>query len=608
MAHVALILVLLTLCYGVSSRPISVFVECPDQYAENIWFNRAVKICPEDHRTYHCLMVTSITLTARYREFCQKPERIRKGEYVVYDVATKTIEHKACPHGRFQPVERTSNSSMAYQCEKVMTPCNLQGQKPCDDGRPDEDRTCGCEFEKGYSLEALADISNNDVSCVHPLSVDLTCTQLDMCTENQELNKYYQCVNKCPVGYYRRNGGGCFQLPINMSSTQSPPITTKTNLVTTTFKDDSVDNVMIADKENNAGTIAIVISIVFSVLMVIAISAAIFCCFWKQISSGISAVCGLCNQSTDDTDGANDHPASIICCHITYFNQRIHLGKAGNVTMGNKNKITSTEKKKEKEKKKKSQNVEDLPLLNQEKPDITDDGGKEDIDDLTVPKTIPGSKGSDSDDCVNEDALDPEATTPKEIASDKDPDPDDSVVENTADANSTVPKEVESTKEIESVEKEDCNEYMKDMKLAAKKKGWEVEDVPKDGSCFYHCVLRLYVSKNGWDVSTLRKKLRKYLESNAKQYKDFVPESWENLLRGTENNKWADHVEIKAMAEMLKVPIIIHKLNSTGDQLEVKEEITPKNCHVEPLNIGHILVNKEGFHFVALVPMRLTES
>lgn len=52
------------------------------------------------------------------------------------------------------------------------------------------------------------------------------------------------------------------------------------------FVDDSVDNVMIADKENNAGTIAIVISIVFSVLMVIAISAAIFCCFWKQISSG----------------------------------------------------------------------------------------------------------------------------------------------------------------------------------------------------------------------------------------------------------------------------------------------------------------------------------
>lgn len=138
------------------------------------------------------------------------------GEYVVYDVTTKTIEHKACPHGRFQPVERTSNSSMAYQCEKVMTPCNLQGQKPCDDGRPDEDRTCGCEFEKGYSLEALADISNNDVSCVHPLSVDLTCTQLDMCTEEQELNKYYQCVNKCPAGYYRRNGGGCFQLPINM--------------------------------------------------------------------------------------------------------------------------------------------------------------------------------------------------------------------------------------------------------------------------------------------------------------------------------------------------------------------------------------------------------
>lgn len=601
MAHVALILVLLTLCYGVSSRPISAF-ECPNQYAENIWFNRAVKICPEDHRTYHCLMVTDITSTARYTEFCQTPEKIRKGEYVVYNINKKTIEHEMCPPGRFQPVERTSNSSMAYQCEKEMTPCNLQGQKPCDDGRPDKDRTCRCKFEDGYSLEALAYISSNNITCVHPLSVDLACTQLDMCTENQDLNKYYQCVNKCPDGYYRRNGGGCFQLPINMSSTQSPPITTKTNLITTTFKDDSVD-VMIPNKKNDAGLIAIAIGIVSIVLLVTAISAGIFCCFWKQNCLGISAVCGLSNQSTDDTDGANGHSANIICCHITYLNQKISVKKADNVAIGKKNKITSGDKKKEKEKKK-SGNVENFPLLDQEKADLADDGEKEDSADLTVPKTIAGSKGSDSDDCLNEDTPDPEATTPKEIASDKDP--NDRVVENSADADSTVPKEVESTKENDIVEKEDCNEYMKDMKLAAKKKGWEVEDVLKDGSCFYHCVLRLYQSKNGWDVSTLRKKLRKYLESNAKLYKEFVTESWENLLRGIENNKWADHVEISAMAEMLKVPIIIHKLNSTGDQLEVKEEIKPKNCHVEPLNIGHILVNKEGFHFVALVP--LTES
>lgn len=162
--------------------------------------------------------------------------------------------------------------------------------------------------------------------------------------------------------------------------------------------------------------------------------------------------------------------------------------------------------------------------------------------------------------------------------------------------------------EIESVEKEDCNEYMKDMKLVVKKKGWEVEDVFKDGSCFYYCVLRFYVFKNGWDVFILRRKLRKYFESNVKQYKDFVFESWENLLRGIENNKWADYVEIKVMVEMLKVFIIIYKLNFIGDQFEVKEEITLKNCYVEFLNIGYILVNKEGFYFVVLVLMRLTES
>lgn len=154
----------------------------------------------------------------------------------------------------------------------------------------------------------------------------------------------------------------------------------------------------------------------------------------------------------------------------------------------------------------------------------------------------------------------------------------------------------------------DCNEYMKDMKEAAQKKGWRVEDVPKDGSCFYHCILKLCELNNGWDVATLRKNLKKYLESNSSTYKDFVTETWASFLSCIEANKWADHLEISAMAEMLKVPIIIHKLNSDSDELEVKEEIRPKDVHVEEINIGHILVNKEGFHFVALIPFSVTES
>lgn len=154
----------------------------------------------------------------------------------------------------------------------------------------------------------------------------------------------------------------------------------------------------------------------------------------------------------------------------------------------------------------------------------------------------------------------------------------------------------------------DCNEYMKDMKLAAEKKGWAVVDVPKDGSCFYHCVLELYTTRNGWDVSTLRKKLKKYLESNSKHYKDFVSDNWETYLSGIESNRWADHLEIKAMAEMLKVSIVIYKLSSTGSELEIKEQIQIQNSHDEPMNIGHIVVNKEGFHFVALKQQVLTRS
>lgn len=52
------------------------------------------------------------------------------------------------------------------------------------------------------------------------------------------------------------------------------------------FVDDSVDNVMIANKENDTGSIAIAIGIVSIVLVVTAISAGIFCYFWKQNGSG----------------------------------------------------------------------------------------------------------------------------------------------------------------------------------------------------------------------------------------------------------------------------------------------------------------------------------
>lgn len=138
------------------------------------------------------------------------------GEYVVYDTNTKTIKHMACPSGRFQPVERTSNSSMAYQCEKEMTPCNLQGQRPCDDGRPYEDRTCRCKFEEGYILEAFAYGNDDKITCVHPLIITLSCSQLNMCSENQEVDRYYKCEKKCPDGYYRPDGGGCYKRPTNM--------------------------------------------------------------------------------------------------------------------------------------------------------------------------------------------------------------------------------------------------------------------------------------------------------------------------------------------------------------------------------------------------------
>lgn len=50
--------------------------------------------------------------------------------------------------------------------------------------------------------------------------------------------------------------------------------------------DDSVDNVMIPNKENDKGSIAIAMGIVSIVLLMTAISAGIFCYCFKQNCSG----------------------------------------------------------------------------------------------------------------------------------------------------------------------------------------------------------------------------------------------------------------------------------------------------------------------------------
>lgn len=588
MAHLVLLLsFLLIFSSGVSCLPKPV-IKCPDQYAEMIWYNRATEICRSNHEYYHCLMFANSSLVPPYAEFCQKPERIAKGQYVVFDSNTNTIKHKDCPPERFQPVERKSNAAMAFQCEKRMTSCDLTGEIKCDNGTSYTDRTCRCNFKEGYSLEAVAEDNSDKISCINPLHVILSCIQLDSCAKSQELNKYYTCVDKCPAGFYRPDGDGCHKVPDFVSSTLRPNPTTQ-NFVTTTVKDKSEEEERKAEG-NTTVIVLVIVLVLFAVIFGILVSICVCC------RDNLS-----CRRNKDKVDHITH--TVFICCNVNSHNHEINVEEAENVVVGNETEIRLESKDKEsyiKGKKKTSRN---------DREEKTSRNDREENKALLDQKDEE-EPGPDSDDSVTPDAPDPEATTPKEI----DLNPVNKVAEHSpkADADSTDPKEIVSSKENDTVEKEDsspdCNEYMKDMKLAAKKKGWEVEDVPKDGSCFYHCVLRLYVSKNGWDVSTLRRKLRKYLESNAKLYKDFVAESWENLLRGTENNKWADHVEIKAMAEMLKVPIIIHKLNSTGDQLEVKEEIMPKNCHVEPLNIGHILVNKEGFHFVALVPMRLTES
>jgi hypothetical protein len=134
---------------------------------------------------------------------------------VVYNNVTGMIKHRICPAEKYQPTERKSSDPMAFQCHNDMSPCDAEGEIRCDNGSSDKDRTCGCDYRSGYTLEALAYENEQKIACVSPLQVDLMCTRLAMCQSTQELNKYYQCVTECPTGFYRPDGDGCHPLPAN---------------------------------------------------------------------------------------------------------------------------------------------------------------------------------------------------------------------------------------------------------------------------------------------------------------------------------------------------------------------------------------------------------
>ncbi|XP_061172358.1 uncharacterized protein LOC133181784 isoform X2 [Saccostrea echinata] len=555
-------------------------VMCPNQYNDQAWLTRALEKCKTSPKNYHCVMVNSPVQAhhPQYKEFCQIPVQVPKGKFVILNKDKHNIEFISCPPERYQPTERMTNQAMIFQCEQEKSQCDGEGQAQCDNGSAEMDRTCRCDYTNGYVLEAVANENPDNITCIHPKLINLECTKFDDCRQNQTLSETYQCVDKCPPGQGHPPGSSqCKDVISIPAPVPSFPSSTTTQPSTPRVPADNDIMKSMKEKDDNKDVIIVIVIVVVIVIGAV-ISGVIFHIYCNYLQSkGKTSTTTVVNNTHNIYFQQENTQYNVTENKIEeHIDTLIKVDEVGNMAVGGENTITC--------------NINDGSQTDQN----NDDEDSEETKLLSTPKQDKGDKN----------------VTPPEVPVEVQVHQDGNMGLESEKGEQSIDKPKESHKETGSGDKDeyDCNEYMKEMKEAAKKKGWLVTDVPKDGSCFYHCVLKLCDSVHDQGVSTLRKKLKKYLEKNSKIYKDFVFETWETFLSGIEANKWADHLEISAMAKMLNIPIVIHKLNNNSNELEVKEEIRPENCHVEAINIGHILVNKEGFHFVALVPLSVVQS
>lgn len=87
------------------------------------------------------------------------------------DQSSGSLHTEPCHEGTFQPIYYWSNTQCV--CNETKGHCNKTGQVLASHGSTTEDRTCRCDFRRGYKLstwnpsnKCVCNSSNVDCTCV----------------------------------------------------------------------------------------------------------------------------------------------------------------------------------------------------------------------------------------------------------------------------------------------------------------------------------------------------------------------------------------------------------------------------------------------------------
>ncbi|VDI56175.1 Hypothetical predicted protein [Mytilus galloprovincialis] len=167
-------------------------VLCPDS---SQWNLRTRARCNSSLPSYNCLYDDS---TSSFVEFCTRTPDFQRPGYKF--IIRGNIDGIECKKKRYQPIKFWTNGS--YHCLLEKTACNGQGQVIHDEGNSTSDRTCRCDYTRGFAFVIRP---KQDCFC-HPAHEDCSCF-IKPCSKFQVMTPDYKCIKasdwngifECPV-------------------------------------------------------------------------------------------------------------------------------------------------------------------------------------------------------------------------------------------------------------------------------------------------------------------------------------------------------------------------------------------------------------------------
>ncbi|XP_071161095.1 uncharacterized protein [Mytilus edulis] len=156
---------------------------CPERI---LWEAVAKLKCPNKSINYQCLQRSE---EDEYRDTCKERKVTGPGSYAVLDSITGNVDSKKCPPDRYQP--RPMFSNVGNKCVYEKSVCNEEGQVVYTNGSRSEDRTCRCDYNRGYTFES----SPMDSCHCKPTQEDCSC-YLNTCNNTSKLNQDYTCLEE----------------------------------------------------------------------------------------------------------------------------------------------------------------------------------------------------------------------------------------------------------------------------------------------------------------------------------------------------------------------------------------------------------------------------